>query len=184
VPLAVVLWNGGISFGGVISFIFGDLIILPILNIYRKYYGARMSLYLLGASYVAMALAGFVIGAVFQLAGWVPTNHHVAVLETTPSWNYTTMLDIAFIVLMAVLAWRFFKTGGPDMVRAMSHPPQDLSATAVDPVCGMSVDVSTAKHTMDYESHTYYFCSPGCRQTFDADPAKYAADATVGHPHS
>jgi hypothetical protein len=183
VPLAVVLWNGGISFGGVISFIFGDLIILPILNIYRKYYGPRMSLYLLGVSYIAMALAGFVIGGSFQLLGWVPTNHHVAVLETTPSWNYTSILDIGFIVLMVVLAWRFFTTGGPDMIRAMSRPPQDLAATAVDPVCGMSVDVSTAKHTMDYEGHTFYFCSPGCRQTFAASPAKYAGGTTLGHAH-
>jgi Cu+-exporting ATPase len=65
----------------------------------------------------------------------------------------------------------------------MSRPPQDLAATAVDPVCGMSVDVSTAKHTMDYEGHTYYFCSPGCKQTFAASPAKYAGGTTAGHAH-
>jgi uncharacterized membrane protein YraQ (UPF0718 family) len=124
VPLAVVLWNGGISFGGVISFIFADLIILPILNIYRKYYGGRMSLYLLAVSYAAMALAGFLVGGAFQLLGLVPTNHHVAILETTPTWNYTTFLDIAFVLLMAVLAWRFFTTGGPDMIRGMAHPGQ------------------------------------------------------------
>jgi uncharacterized membrane protein YraQ (UPF0718 family) len=122
VPLAVVLWNGGISFGGVISFIFADLIILPILNIYRKYYGARMSLYLLVVSYIAMALSGFLIGGAFQLLGLVPTNHHIAVFETQPAWNYTTSLDIAFLALMAVLAWRFFTTGGPQMLRAMSKP--------------------------------------------------------------
>ncbi|MEA2629386.1 MAG: uncharacterized protein QOJ10_1846 [Chloroflexota bacterium] len=125
VPLAVVLWNGGISFGGVISFIFADLIILPILNIYRKYYGGRMSLYLLGVSYLAMALAGFLVGGAFQLLGLVPTNHHVAILETQPSWNYTTFLDIASLVLMAALAWRFFKTGGVEMVRMMSHPHEE-----------------------------------------------------------
>ena len=183
VPLAVVLWNGGISFGGVISFVFGDLIILPILNIYRKYYGGRMSLYLLGASYVAMALAGFLIGGAFQLLGWVPSSHHVAVLETTPSWNYTTFLDIAFIVLMVAMAWRFFTTGGPGMIRAMSHSPNELSATAVDPVCGMSVDVSTAEQKLDYEGSTYYFCSPGCKQTFAGDPPKYIGDTKVGHSH-
>src|SRR3984893_18353770 len=121
VPLAVVLWNGGISFGGVISFIFADLIILPILNIYRKYYGGRMSLYLLAVSYVAMAVAGFLVGGAFQLLGLVPTNHHVALLETGPSWNYTTFLDIAFLILMAVLAWRFFTTGGVDMIRSHAH---------------------------------------------------------------
>jgi uncharacterized protein len=122
VPLAVVLWNGGIGFGGVISFVFADLIILPILNIYRKYYGARMSLYLLGVSYVAMALAGFLIGGAFQLLGLVPSNHHVAIFETQPAWNYTSVLDIVFLALMAVMAWRFFTTGGPAMLRAMSQP--------------------------------------------------------------
>jgi uncharacterized protein len=124
VPLAVVLWNGGISFGGVISFIFADLIILPILNIYRKYYGGRMSLYLLLVSYLAMALAGFLVGGAFQLLGLVPTNHHVAIFETQPTWNYATFLDIASLVLMAALGWRFFKTGGVEMVRAMAVPPE------------------------------------------------------------
>jgi uncharacterized protein len=122
VPLAVVLWNGGIGFGGVISFVFADLIILPILNIYRKYYGARISLYLLGVSYVAMALAGFLIGGAFQLLGLVPSNHHVAIFETRPAWNYTSVLDIVFLALMAVMACRFFTTGGPAMLRAMSQP--------------------------------------------------------------
>src|ERR1700716_722145 len=122
VPLAVVLWNGGISFGGVISFIFADLIILPILNIYRKYYGGRMSLYLLGVSYLAMALAGFLIGGLFHLLGLVPTNHHVTVFYTPPAGNYTTLLDIAFLILIVVLAWRFVTTGGIEMLRAMGRP--------------------------------------------------------------
>ncbi|MDQ6772795.1 MAG: permease [Candidatus Dormibacteraeota bacterium] len=120
VPLAVVLWNGGISFGGVISFIFADLIILPILNIYRKYYGGRMSLYLLGTSYIAMVLAGFAVGGAFQLLGWVPANHHVTVFQSRPTWNYTTFLNLGFVALMAAMAWRFLTTGGPDMLRAMS----------------------------------------------------------------
>src|SRR5712691_6911104 len=94
VPLAAVLWNGGISFGGVISFIFADLIILPILNIHRKYYGGRNSLYLLAVSYAAMATAGFLIGAAFQALGLVPTHHRVLVLTARPEWNYTTYLDL------------------------------------------------------------------------------------------
>ena len=143
-----------------------------------------MSLYLLGVSYVAMALAGFLIGGAFQLLGLAAHQPPRDGLRDPADLELHDLPGYRLLVLMAVLAWRFFTTGGPDMVRAMSHPPQDLSATAVDPVCGMSVDVSTAKHTMDHESHTYYFCSPGCRQTFAADPAKYAAGATVGHPHS
>jgi uncharacterized membrane protein YraQ (UPF0718 family) len=120
VPLAAVLWNGGISFGGVISFIFADLIILPILDIYRKYYGGRTSLYLLVVSYAAMALAGFLIALVFQLLGITPVHTAVAVLQSRPTWNYTTLLDFAFLALMAVLAWRFLTTGGPDMLRMMN----------------------------------------------------------------
>ncbi|TMD72522.1 MAG: permease [Chloroflexi bacterium] len=123
VPLAVVLWNGGISFGGVISFIFADLIILPILDIYRKYYGGRMSLYLLAASYGAMVVAGFVVGGLFQLLGLVPAHHFIAVFQTRPSWNYTTFLDLAALVLAAVLGWRFLRTGGVEMLRAMNSAP-------------------------------------------------------------
>jgi uncharacterized membrane protein YraQ (UPF0718 family) len=122
VPLAAVLWNGGISFGGVISFIFADLIILPIVNIHRKYYGGRMSLYLLAVSYVAMALAGFLVELAFQALGIVPAHFRVTVFESHPTWNYTTFLDIAFLLLMAVLGWRFLATGGRDMLRMMSAP--------------------------------------------------------------
>jgi uncharacterized membrane protein YraQ (UPF0718 family) len=122
VPLAAVLWNGGISFGGVISFIFADLIILPIVNIHRKYYGGRMSLYLLAVSYVAMALAGFLVELAFQALGIVPAHFRVTVFESSPTWNYTSFLDIAFLLLMAVLGWRFLATGGRDMLRMMSAP--------------------------------------------------------------
>ncbi|HSS62039.1 MAG TPA: permease [Candidatus Limnocylindrales bacterium] len=123
VPLAVVLWNGGISFGGVISFIFADLIILPILDIYRKYYGWRTSLYLLGASYAAMVVAGLVIGGVFQVLGLIPTHRSLAVFQTGPTWNYTTFLNIAALVVIAALGWRFLRTGGVAMLRAMESAP-------------------------------------------------------------
>src|ERR1700693_2127089 len=175
VPLAVVLWNGGISFGGVISFIFADLIILPILNIYRKYYGGRGLIYLLAVSYVAMALAGFLIGGAFQLLGGGPSNHHVTVFETQPTWNYTTFLDIAFLILMAVMAWRFFTTGGLEMLRAHSRRPAAGATMVRDSVCGMSVDPATATEEVTYLGATHYFCSAGCKQTFDKDPAKYVS---------
>jgi uncharacterized membrane protein YraQ (UPF0718 family) len=125
VPLAVVLWNGGISFGGVVSFIFADLIILPILNIYRRYYGGRMSLYLLVVSYGAMVVAGFLIGLVFNLVGLAPAHFQAAALQSGPSWNYTTFLNIAFIALTVPLVWRFLGTGGPDMLKAMARPSAD-----------------------------------------------------------
>jgi uncharacterized membrane protein YraQ (UPF0718 family)/YHS domain-containing protein len=184
VPLAVVLWNGGISFGGVISFIFADLIIIPILNIYRKYYGGRMSLYLLGVSYAAMVLAGLVIGALFQVLGLVPAHHFVAVFQTHPEWNYTTFLDIAFVVLAAVLGWRFLRTGGPAMLRAMGASPDEKASLATDPVCGMAVDPATAKESAEYEGTTYYFCSVDDRKAFAKDPRGYVGAAERdGHGH-
>jgi len=123
VPLAAVLWSGGISFGGVISFIFADLLILPILNIYRKYYGGRMSLYLLGTSYLAMVLAGLIIGGLFQLLGLVPAHQHIEAFQARPSWNYTTFLDVAALALAGVLGWRFLRTGGREMLRMMEAAP-------------------------------------------------------------
>jgi uncharacterized protein len=124
VPLAVVLWNGGISFGGVISFIFADLIILPILDIYRRYYGWRTTLYLLVTSYAAMVVAGLVIGGLFQAIGITPQHRQITVFQSGPTWNYTTYLNLAALALAAVLGWRFLRTGGVQMLRAMESSPQ------------------------------------------------------------
>jgi len=119
VPLASVLWNGGISFGGVISFIFADLIVLPILNIYRKYYGGRMTLFLLVSSYVAMALAGLIVELLFLAAGLVPSERQAIVLEPHVTLNYTTVLNIVFLAIAAFLVVRFLRTGGPKMIAHM-----------------------------------------------------------------
>jgi len=118
-----VLWNGGISFGGVISFIFADLIILPILDIYRRYYGIRMSMYLLATSYGAMVLAGLVIGGAFQLLGLVPEHRFIDAFQARPSWNYTTILNLAALAVAGFLGWRFLRTGGREMLRAMNEAP-------------------------------------------------------------
>jgi uncharacterized membrane protein YraQ (UPF0718 family) len=74
VPLAAVLWRGGISFGGVVSFIFADLIVLPILDIYRKYYGRRVALYILATFYVTMAAAGYAVEVLFGVLGIIPAH--------------------------------------------------------------------------------------------------------------
>jgi len=126
VPLAAVLWRGGISFGGVIAFIFADLIILPVLNIYRRYYGRRVAVYLFVVSYLTMALAGLVVGLLFNVSGLTPTNRHVTVFDTAVSWNYDTFLNIAVLVLMAVLLVRFLRTGGVAMLRMMEMPATEM----------------------------------------------------------
>jgi uncharacterized membrane protein YraQ (UPF0718 family) len=123
VPLAAVLWNGGISFGGVVAFIFADLLILPILNIYRKYYGTKMMLTLLGTFYAAMVTAGYIVELLFGAAGLIPSQRNATVMEAGISWNYTTWLNIAFLALAAVLVVRFVKTGGVPMLRAMGGSP-------------------------------------------------------------
>ncbi len=124
VPLAAVLWNGGISFGGVIAFIFADLIILPILVIYRKYYGTAMALFVLATFYVAMVFAGYAVELLFGAAGIVPTTRNATVLSPSISWNYTTYLNIAFLVLAGALVWRFFRTGGSMMLKMMGGNPE------------------------------------------------------------
>src|SRR6195952_5191944 len=103
VPLAAVLWNGGISFGGVVSFIFADLLIVPILVIYGKYYGARMAAFLGVTFYAASVAAGYVVEILFGLTGLVPDERNARVETAHLSWNYTTILNIAFLVLAAVL---------------------------------------------------------------------------------
>jgi hypothetical protein len=125
VPLAAVLWNGGISFGGVVAFIFADLLILPILNIYRKYYGTAMMLRLLGTFYVAMVTAGYVVEIIFGTAGLIPSQRNATVMEAGISWNYTTWLNIAFLALAALLVVRFVITGGIPMLRMMGGSPPD-----------------------------------------------------------
>jgi uncharacterized protein len=127
VPLAAVLWNGGISFGGVVSFIFADLIILPILNIYRKYYGWRMAAFIAATFYATMVLAGYAIELIFQVTHLVPRQRNVSVIEAGISWNYTTWLDIAFLILAAALLMRFFSSGGMPMLRMMGGSPDDTA---------------------------------------------------------
>ncbi|WP_369830263.1 permease [Mycobacterium sp. E342] len=123
VPLAAVLWNGGISFGGVIAFIYADLLIVPILNIYRKYYGTKMMLTLLGTFYAAMVAAGYLVELIFGATNLIPKQRNATVVEATISWNYTTWLNIAFLVVAAILVVRFVATGGIPMARMMGGSP-------------------------------------------------------------
>ncbi|MFJ5532815.1 permease [Streptomyces sp. NPDC093261] len=129
VPLAVVLWKGGISFGGVIAFIYADLLILPILNIYRKYYGARMALFLLATFYTAMVVAGYVVEFLLGGLGLVPDQATARIPQEGVSWNYTTWLNIAFLLLAAALLARFLRTGGPAMLGMMGGAPDHAENT-------------------------------------------------------
>jgi uncharacterized membrane protein YraQ (UPF0718 family) len=120
VPLAAVLWNGGISFGGVVAFLFADLIVLPILDIYRKYYGLKISVFLLAIFYVSMALAALAVEFLFGSLHLIPQQRSVQIVEEFIHWNYTSVLNIIFLILAVLLVIRFLRTGGPGMLRMMS----------------------------------------------------------------
>jgi len=135
VPLAAVLWNGGISFGGVVAFIFADLIILPILLIYRKYYGAKMAAFIFATFYAVMVIAGYVIEFVFAPLGLIPATRDAKVVEASITLNYTSVLNVLFLVLSAVLVVRFIRSGGLPMLRMMGGSP-----------AGDGGDSSTAHH--------------------------------------
>jgi uncharacterized membrane protein YraQ (UPF0718 family) len=122
IPLAAVLWNGGISFGGVVAFIFADLIVFPILRIYKKYYGFKMATFLFATFYVDMAGAGYLVELLFWLLRITPTLRNAKVLDPSITLNYTSVLNIIFLLVSTALVWRFLRTGGPKMLRMMNQP--------------------------------------------------------------
>jgi len=119
IPLAAVLWNGGISFGGVIAFIYADLIVLPIIDIYRKYYGWKTALLIAGVFYIAMVGAALIVEFLFQGLGLIPQHRAAQIVETSITFNYTTVLNIVFLAIAAFLVARFLRTGGPKMMAHM-----------------------------------------------------------------
>lgn len=126
VPLAAVLWNGGISFGGVVSFLFADLLILPIIAIYRKYYGWAMTIRIVVIFYVSMVLAGYAVELLFRVLDLIPGSGHASIGTTPISWNYTTWLNIIAAALTFALLIRFVRTNGVGMLRMMGGaPPSD-----------------------------------------------------------
>ncbi|SRR5581483_3524779 len=125
VPLAAVLWNGGSSFGGVIAFIFADLIVLPVLNIYRKYYGLKMASFLFVTMFASMSAAALAIEFLFQALHLIPRERHARIVEAAITMNYTSVLNIIFLAVAALLLWRFFRTGGMEMLRTMNKMPEE-----------------------------------------------------------
>jgi hypothetical protein len=166
VPLAAALWSGGISFGGVVSFIFADLIAFPLLLIYRRYYGTRLMLRMLVVFWSVMSLAGLATEGIFRAAGLVPSTRPAQVAVARFQWNYTTYLNIAFLTLFALLYWTYRnreRLGGGD-------------GYALDPVCGMQVRQVDAPATATHGVRTVYFCSDRCLARFREDPARFTAE--------
>ena len=165
VPLAAALWKGGISFGGVVSFIFAYLISLPLLLVYRRYYGTRLMARMLVIFWGVMSVAGLVTELIFRAAGLVPATRPTQVAPPHFSWDYTTYLNIVFLVLFAVLYWMYrnrTRLGGDD-------------GRVRDLVCGMQVEVANAPASTLHCRKRFYFCSDRCRVRFEADPERFAA---------
>jgi uncharacterized protein len=159
VPLAAALWHGGISFGGVMSFIFADLIALPLLLIYRRYYGGRLALKLLLTFWIVMSAAGLAVEYLFRGLGLVPTERPASVVPTEFSWDYTTFLNIVFLLVLGALWWlarNQRRLGGG-------------TGYATDPVCGMQVEVANAPARSERDGQTFWFCSDHCCSRFESE---------------
>jgi len=157
VPLAAVLWAGGVSFAGVIAFLFADLLIVPIVVYYRKVYGGRFATLLVGVMFAAIAAAALVVDGLFALVGLQPTHRPsiASIAERPVTWNYTSVLDLVFAFVFAALVGLTLRRG------------------ARDPVCGMTVDRHAGKPTSVHAGKTYFFCGAHCRHRFEEDPAAF-----------
>jgi uncharacterized protein len=177
VPLAAVLWSGGISFAGVMAFIFADLIVLPIIVIYRKYYGTSFALRIVGLMFVTMVIAALAIDGLFSALGLIPGGGRPTRGDVFGSiqLDYKLVLNVLGLVIFAALFWLTVRRG------------------ATDPVCGMKVDRAKAV-TLDLDGRRLYFCSDHCRAAFAADPERYlqgredpaelkVAEHAGGHAH-
>ena len=158
IPLAAVLWAGGISFSGVIAFVYADLIIVPIVIAYRKYYGARAAAVIVAIMLASMVVAALVVDGLFAALDLIPSTRPSidSITSRGIEWNYTTFLNIVFLGVAAALFTLTVRRG------------------AVDPVCGMRVDPATAEQTSVHDGHVYAFCSAHCKRRFDAEPDRYA----------
>jgi hypothetical protein len=168
VPLAAALWSGGISFGGVVAFVFADLITLPLLLIYRRYYGTRFALRLLVVFWAAMSVAGLAVEYLFAALGIIPTARPNLPAMSGIGANYTTWLNLAALAGFAVLYW-LYRT---------RHRHGGGAGYATDPVCGMQVETAHAPATTIQHGSRFYFCADGCRDAFDADPQRYTRSST------
>ena len=172
VPLAAALWKGGISFGGVISFIYADLIAMPLLLIYRRYYGTRLMLKMLGLFWLVMSAAGLITEGGFRAAGLVPTDRPTQLVADNFRWNYTTALNIVFVGVFGLLYWTYRNR----------HRLGGGRGYALDPVCGMQVEVDGALISSGHDGSERHFCSDRCREKFERDPERFGWADTSAAP--
>ena len=169
VPLAAAIWKGGISFGGVVAFVFADLITLPLLLIYRKYFGTRITLRILVTFWAAMSAAGLAVEYLFRAIGISDPPRPMTVVSTGFEWNYTTVLNLIALVAFAVL-YRLYKT----------RTSTAADRYGKDPVCGMQVEKEHAPASAVVDGQQYWFCSDHCKHRFEPEAAASAPHSTQG----
>jgi YHS domain-containing protein len=157
VPLAAVLWSGGISFGGVLAFLFADLIVLPIIAIYRKYYGGRFTVRITGLMFVTMVIAALIVDGIFSALGLIPTGPRPtrADIFSSIQVNYKLALNLIGLAIFAAFFWLTARRG------------------ATDPACGMKVDRDKAIR-LELAGETHYFCSEHCLHAYQAGATHHA----------
>ncbi len=159
IPLAAVLWSGGISFAGVMAFIFADLIVLPIILAYRKYYGWTFTLRIVALMLVTMILAALAVDGLFSGLHLIPTTRPSRDdIFGSVQLDYKLVLNVIGLVVFAALFWLTARRG------------------VTDPVCGMKVDRAKAV-TKELGDRTFYFCSDHCLHAFEVDPERYGGGA-------
>lgn len=170
VPLAAALWHGGISFGGVVSFVFADLITLPLLAIYRKYFGTAITLRLLATFWATMSIAGLVVEYLFKAVGISEPTHPAIAVRTGFQLDYTSVLNVLALIGFAVIYW-LYRTRDTQTTG---------SRYAKDPVCGMQVEKEHAPAHAEYAGERYWFCSDHCRARFAENPRRFVSGSDAG----
>lgn len=164
VPLAAALWHGGISFGGVVAFVFADLIAMPLLLIYRGYFGTRVTARILFVFWLCMSSAGLAVEYLFAaLRVPIPPRDSAAMTRSVFGWNHTTWLNVAALIVFGVLVWLF-----------RTRPTSDRYA--IDPVCGMQIEIALAAASRERDGQRYYFCSDRCAHRFDEEPHHHTGE--------
>jgi YHS domain-containing protein len=165
VPLAAVLWSGGISFGGVLAFLFADLIVLPIIAIYRKYYGTAFALRIVALMFTTIVIAALIVDGLFGALGLVPTGPRPSRADIfgTVAVDYKLFLNVLGLAIFAALFWLTYRRG------------------ATDPSCGMKVDRGRATST-EHAGQRFYFCSEDCLHAFEAQARGQRPEAPEGGP--
>jgi uncharacterized membrane protein YraQ (UPF0718 family)/YHS domain-containing protein len=163
VPLAAVLWSGGISFGGVVAFLFADLIVIPIVLAYRKYYGTAFALRITALMFVTMVIAALIVDALFGGLGLIPSGPRPgrADIFSSIQVDYKLFLNLLGLAIFGALFWLTVRRG------------------VTDPVCGMKVDRDKALR-LEHGGRTWFFCSEHCRHRFESDPAQFTGDNAAG----